>query len=226
MTFARWSRCIGQRVIVAALALVLLPGTIGGAVAQSVTPAAYPTTPDPAECVVAPVSLDALIATVGTPVPGEEIPVPEPATPEPFVVPPGEPADAETSAQVIATLHEVFACTNAGDFTRVYALFSDDFVREFFAQTPLTADVIAYLGAPPQPLPEDQQRIIVRFGEVRMLGDGRAGVVVVLDEPDDPRTEEPDYAILERVDGRWLVDEIHEDGGIAAATPESATPAQ
>ena len=39
------------------------------------------------------------------------------------------------------------------------------------------------------------------------------------DEPDDPRAEEPDYAILEEVDGRWLVDEIHEDPAPAAATP-------
>jgi hypothetical protein len=37
----------------------------------------------------------------------------------------------------------------------------------------------------------------------------------VLDEPDDPRTEEPDFVNLERVEGRWLVDEIHEDIGTA-----------
>ena len=35
--------------------------------------------------------------------------------------------------------------------------------------------------------------------------------VIVLDEPDDPRTAEPDFINLEREEGRWLVDEIHED---------------
>jgi hypothetical protein len=40
--------------------------------------------------------------------------------------------------------------------------------------------------------------------------------MIVLDEPDDPRTEEPDYAILEQVEGRWLGDELHEDAGTTA----------
>jgi hypothetical protein len=76
--------------------------------------------------------------------------------------------------------------------------------------------------APPTPLPEDQRRIIVRFGEVQLLPDGRAGLVTVLDEPEDPRTEEPDYLFLEQVDGRWLVDEVVEDGGAAAAASVAA----
>jgi hypothetical protein len=49
-------------------------------------------------------------------------------------------------------------------------------------------------------------------------------VIIVLDEPDDARSEEPDIAILEPVSGRWLVDEIHEDGG-AAGTPAISTQA-
>jgi hypothetical protein len=48
---------------------------------------------------------------------------------------------------------------------------------------------------------------------VELLPDGRARVEIILDEPDDPRTEEPDTVILLQVDGRWLVDEIHEDVG-------------
>ena len=46
---------------------------------------------------------------------------------------------------------------------------------------------------------------------MEFLPDGRARVVIVLDEPDDPRAEEPDTVILRKVDGRWLVDEIRED---------------
>jgi hypothetical protein len=172
--------------------------------------------PDPSDCVIEPLPVEEIAVILGTPVAGPS------AIATPFAPPAGEPADAETTADVIATLHQVFACANAGDRLRVASLFTDDFVRNFFGGVPLE-DLLDFLAIPPQPLPEDQKRIIIRFGEVQLLPDGRAGVVIVLDEPADPRTEEPDYAILERVEGRWLVDELHEDGG-AAATPATGTP--
>jgi hypothetical protein len=181
------------------------------AVAQIATPAAYPVAPDPNECVVDPTPIEEIAVTMGAPA-AEPIDV---ATP--FMPPRGEPADAETSDAVLATLRQVFACANAGDRLRVASLFTDDFTRNFFAGVPID-DLLGFLAIPPQPLPEDQKRIIVRFGEVQLLPDGRAGVVIVLDEPEDPRTEEPDFAILEQVGGRWLVDELHEDGG-ATGTP-------
>jgi hypothetical protein len=116
-------------------------------------------------------------------------------------------------------VHQVFACANAGDPSRVASLFTADFVRAFFGGAPLE-DVTAFLTASPQPLPEAQERIIVRIEDVQILPDGRAGVVIVLDEPDDPRPDEPDFVILELVGGRWLIDEIHEAGGaLAESTP-------
>jgi hypothetical protein len=111
----------------------------------------------------------------------------------------------------------------AGDPLRVAILYIDDFIRDFFGGVP-RQDLLDFLGTPPLPLPEDQKRIIVRIGEVQLLSDGRAAVVIVLDEPDDPRTEEPDFVNLERVEGRWLVDEIHEDIG-TAGTEAPGTPA-
>ena len=203
------------RILVLALLLSLVAAD--SALAQTATPAAYPVAPDPNECVIEPTPVEEIGAILGTPVaePGYS------ATP--FVPPAGEPADAETSAEVVATLRQVFACANAGDRLRVASLFTDDFTRNFFGGVPVE-DLLDFLAIPPQPLPEDQKRIIVRFGEVQLLPDGRAGVVIVLDEPEDPRTEEPDFAILEQVDGRWLVDELHEDGG-AAGTPAAGTPA-
>jgi len=201
----------------AILALSLTVSGAGSARAQTPSAATYPVAPDPAECVVAPASVDEIAAILGTP---GALPA---ASPAPFVIPAGAAADAETAAEVIATLRQVFACANAGDPLRFASLFTDDFVRDFFGGVTLD-DVRGFLASPPQPLPEDQKRVIIRFGDVQLLPDGRAGVVIVLDEPDDPRTEEPDYAILERGEGRWFVDEIHEDGG-AAATPASGTPA-
>jgi hypothetical protein len=100
----------------------------------------------------------------------------------------------------------------AGDPLSVASLYTDDFIRDFFGGVP-RQDLLDFLGSPSQPLAEDRKQIIVRIGEVQLLSDGRAGVVIVLDEPDDPRTEEPDFVNLERVEGCWLVDEIHEDIG-------------
>ena len=144
--------------------------------------------------------LAVLAATPATPVA---------ATPE-TVDAQGMPADAATADAVRATLLQVFACANAGDPLRFASLYSDQFLRDFFGGVP-QADLEAFLGMPAQPLPAEQRRIIRGVGDVELLPDGRARVVIILDEPDDPRTEEPDTVILRQVDGRWLVDEIHED---------------
>jgi hypothetical protein len=104
----------------------------------------------------------------------------------------------------------VFACANAGDPLRFASLYTDLFLRDFFGGVP-QADLETFLGMPPQPLPAEQQRIIRGMENVELLPDGRARVVIILDEPDDPRTEEPDTVILRQIGGRWLVDEIHED---------------
>jgi hypothetical protein len=174
------------------------------AFAQSATPQVFPATPEASECVVAPLAVAEVGDLLATPAAESS-----PATPEAFAMPSGEPADAETAAAVVATLRQVFACANAGDPLRFTSLFTDDFIREFYAGVP-PDQVLGFLSGEPQPLPAEQRRVILDVGEVEVLEDGRAGVVIVLDEPDDPRTEEPDYAILEEVDGRWLVDEIHE----------------
>jgi hypothetical protein len=199
-------RTLGVPILMLLLSLVPADSTM----AQTGTPAGYPTAPDPGQCVIESASIEEITAILGTPV-AEPI---ESSTP--FVPPAGSPADAETTAEVVATLHQLFACANAGDPLRVASHFTDDFVRDFFGGAP-RQDLLDFLATPPQPLPGDQQRIIVRIEEVQLLPDGRAGVVIVLDEPDDPRSEEPDFVILQQVEGRWLVNEIHEDGGSTGA---------
>jgi hypothetical protein len=199
-------------------AVALLLAGVGGnlALSQPATPALFPLAPDPADCRVAARPLDDVVRVVGTPGP-ETLAEASPVPATPFALVGGEAADAETTREVEAALRQLFACVNAGDYLRVYALFTDDFVRDFFAGTPLTGDVIAFLAAPPRPLPVAEQRIIRAIGDVRLLPDGRAGVVMILDEPDDPRREEPDIVILRNVSGHWLVDEIHEDAASVSA---------
>jgi hypothetical protein len=205
-----------RKLSVPILMLLFCLAATGSTPAKPATPEAYPVAPDPSECIAQPASSEEIATILGTA-------VPEPAgSPVPFVIPPGRPADPETSAEVIATLRQLFACANAGDALRVASFYTDDFVRDFFGGVPL-GDLLEFLAAAPEPEPEAQKRIIIRFGQVQILPGGRAGVVIVLDEPDDPRIEEPDFAILEQVDGRWLVDEIHEDP-VAASTLVTGTP--
>ena len=154
---------------------------------------------------------------MGTPV----AELPDSATP--FVPPAGEPADPDTSSEVIATLHQVFACANAADPLRVASLFTETSCGSSSAVC-RSRTSSSFSPFRRSRCLTDQKRIIIRFGEVQLLPDGRAGVGIVLDEPADPRTEEPDYVILEYVEGRWLVDELHEDGG-TAGTQVAGTPA-
>lgn len=139
----------------------------------------YPFAPDPKACTVTPRSVDSIVAAVGSP--AEVVDQME------SILPQGTRASAKISEAVTDTIVQLFACTNAGDFLRVYAFFSDRFLQQFFTGTPLTAEVIAYISAPPQPLPSDQLRIIASIGEVRLLDDERAVVDVVVDEPGAPR---------------------------------------
>ena len=204
------------RCAVAALLVLVLVAPRGDAIrAQTPPPAVYPVTPDPQDCLVEPAPLEGVINVLQTPVPAT------PAGATPPVPPLSVPADAEVASDVVATLYEVFACANAGDPLRVSSLFTADFMRAFYGDASLE-EVAGFLVRPPEPLPEEQRRVIVAIGTVQMLPDGRAGVAIALDEPDDPRAEEPDYAILEQVVGRWLVDEIHEDGGAGLGTPTPA----
>jgi sulfur carrier protein ThiS len=192
-------------VLVGAVVLgMLLPC---GARAQSqemATPGPFPQAPDAAACVTEALTVEDVLAALSAPAA-----TPAVATPD-VVVERGTAADAATADAVKATLLQVFACANAGDPLRFASLYTDSFLRDFFGGVP-QADLEAFLGLEPQPLPAEQRRIIRGIGDVELLPDGRARVVIILDEPDDPRTEEPDTVILRQVEGRWLVDEIRED---------------
>ncbi len=178
-----------------------------GALAQEMaTPGPFPQTPAPEACVAEALTVEDVLAALE----GASA-TPSIATPD-AVAGQAMAADAETADAVKAALLQVFACANAGDPLRFASLYTDQFLRDFFGGVP-QADLEAFLGMLPQPLPDEQQRIIRGVGDVELLPDGRAQVVIILDEPDDPRTEEPDTVILRQVDGRWLVDEIHEDAG-------------
>lgn len=181
-----------------------------GASTPVASPEAWPQTPDPAACVIAPSSADAILAVLDAAATPAAMLAATPAATPLALTAPGEPADAATTEAVHQTLYQLFACANAGDPLRFASFYTDPFLVEFFGGAP-RGDLEAFLATPAQPLPDEERRIIRGIGDVELLADGRARVVIVLDEPSDPRTDEPDTVLLREVDGRWLVDEIHEN---------------
>jgi hypothetical protein len=131
----------------------------------------------------------------------------------------GEPADAATVAAVTAVARELEACTNAGDLARSLALFTDDLVRRIAPPPGTTAaDVRAYLARPATPLPAEQRVPPATLRDVRVLPDGRVGVVAT-----GPPPGVTAFIVFARVGDRWLADEFIVIEG--AGTPTAATPA-
>jgi hypothetical protein len=154
--------------IVAGAVLAIIALAPGLTLAQEGTPTPDFVIPDPAECQIAPRSIDSIVTTFATPVAGT-----------PIVVKPGEdvatgqPADAETVAAVTALAREVTACGNLGDYRRVFALYTDTGLRVFAADRGMTAEQLAgALAATPVPLPEASWQG-VRVRDVRIQSDGR-----------------------------------------------------
>ena len=203
--------------VLLAAVLALAVGQAAAVAAQDATPGAFPLTPDPLECTIAPRLVAAIIALAGTP--GADQAVPPTASPPPFVPPAGAPADAATVAAVTATVRAVVACANARNTRALLALATDDYVRRFLAgRDPADPAFVAALGATPVAEPPEGWTTLVRLAWVRVLPDGRVGALVVLDRPQDPRPEEPTFVVLAPRGDRWLIDEVATD------VPDAGTP--
>jgi hypothetical protein len=106
------------------------------------------------------------------------------------------------------------ACYNAGDYPRVLALFSDDFLRRGLAAgallQPAAFDV---LEQPPAPEPDEWRERLPTVRDVRVLADGRVGAVVggptaIVDPGCRVEGDEfPVFVIFVAADGGWLIDE-------------------
>ncbi|MDQ3224887.1 MAG: hypothetical protein M3Q75_15650 [Gemmatimonadota bacterium] len=194
-------RCL-LTIIVAPFSLMVLGAS--GAAAQDGSPVAGLDVPSAAECTVAPRAADEL-RTLFREVAATPVPTSAEASPTPAVPPTGAPADPQTVAEISATWRQYLACLNAGDQTRMFALFSDDMVRRQFVVDlafGVTEDALfAYLAATPVPLLPDQFVPFVPFADVRVLSDGRVAVVGPGEQG------RGDVRIFVKEGGRWLVDE-------------------
>lgn len=191
-----------------ALCCLLLAGTVPAIVtAQPVTPT--PDVPAPEECTTAPRTLEELQGLVATPLP-ETMPATPAATPG--------PVDAATEAAVRAVIRELIACSNAGDFWRVLALYSDRYVRAYVAQLveaitgqpgPMT-EAIYQRFAGNHPLAPESRLVILGFGPSEWLPDGRIAVVVIGDDPVDSEPAGPTRFILVAQSGQWRIDDFED----------------
>jgi plastocyanin len=204
------------RLLAALTVLSMLLFAHPAVIAQNATPAAGEVI-DPAECQVEPRTTEELQQLVGAANEGTE------ATPgaEQAGTMQGEDADEATVQAVTQTYRELIACLNGGQFLRVYALYTDDYLRRTLADSGIDPE---QLQATPSP---DQQETAALAGisDVRQLAGGQVTArVETISVPDGVATVI--QAVLEPVEDRLLIaDETVVDA--AAATPESAgaTPA-
>jgi hypothetical protein len=186
--------------------------------AQPASPAAGEVI-DPAECQVEPLSDEFLARLAGTPV-SEASPTTEVAgSPAPFTAPEGEPAGEAEIEAVTATMREVVACLNAGDYRRAYALYTENYLLRVFAGQ--SADLSQSTPVPNEAV---MQNALVGVTDVILLEDGRIGARIELATGPDA-LEVLLYSVFAQVDDRWLIDEetaldATEEGG----TPTGGTP--
>ncbi|MDP9369397.1 MAG: cupredoxin domain-containing protein [Chloroflexota bacterium] len=174
--------------LVGAIALLVSFGGGISAWAQQGTPV-LGEVPDPSLCQVQPRAPEAIQQLVGTPMAGKAAtPIAQEgnASPTPFVQPEGQEADQQTVDQVAATVRELVACLNAGDYLRAWALYTDDYIlRNFAARGPLGVDAVEDLAATPVPVVQEQQIAFVGVINARMLADGRVGAIVETNDPSE-----------------------------------------
>ena len=170
------------------------------ALAQEASPAAGEVI-DPAECQIEPLSDEFLSQLAGTPETTAGATPEVAGSPEAFTEPEGEPAgDAEVEA-VTMTAREVVACLNSGDYRRVYALYTEDYLRRT-----LVGGSINLAQATPRPDQMPSQTALVGVSDVVVLEDGRLGARVALATGPEG-LQVVLYSVYAQVGDRWLIDE-------------------
>jgi hypothetical protein len=196
----------GGGVLAAAMLTAAIP-----AVAQDASPAAGASG---AACTVEPRDVEELIGFYFGPE-GTPLATPTITTVESEAeLPQGEPVDPAVEEAVNATVTELFACFDAGQYARAFALMTDDMARQFGPDlsnpdedTPeeVRALLEAQLaGTPVADEPGMEQGASTDAGrgrDIRVLDGGRVGGVWTI-------YGDSVFIVLEQQDDRWLLDEI------------------
>jgi hypothetical protein len=199
----------------AALVLLLVAGLMAStqfAHAQDATPVIDLATPTADECTVDPHTADEVEGLVGST--GEataEIDLATPntdaATPTPFIAPEGTPVtegDAFDAIDEVVT--QFYACQNANDTMRMFALMTDEFVVRTIQEGDIDPAAFANTGTPTTDMVASEQVTIDVNGVIEIEAD-IYGVNVVGIEGSSGE-EFTDYLIVVRDGDRYLIDEL------------------
>jgi hypothetical protein len=200
--------------VVASLFVVLL-ATSGSSplpfhrLQESTPTVSLPATPSPDACAVAPREAEAIRELLGPPEP-IAYPTTDPEAPATRMIeiPVGQPGDPGIEAGVVTTVYEFFACSNAGDMRRAFALGTDHYIQHYGGSGSLTDEDIAFLTGDPVPVPAEFHTAVIAVTNITVFVDGRAGAFVTIDTPFEGLATE--YTILAWQGKRWLIDEVIE----------------
>jgi hypothetical protein len=204
-------RFIRSAGIPCALATFLLIGATARVVARSDASLTFPIHPEPAACQVAPRPVEDLIPILTT----ESEATSDAATPDEATIPLGYPAGRERALEVTATLTEIMACLNAGDFLRAMALFTDDGLRRFMgpwaAEGPWTEADVRQFATTAVPLAADEQQTLLGVANVARLDDGRLTAFALIDDPFEASGQpQALFLYFAYQDSRWRIDDFSE----------------
>jgi hypothetical protein len=122
------------------------------------------------------------------------------ASPTPFVMPEGQPVDDAADAEIEVLYQHLIACLNAGDYLRVYALYTDDYLTRN-----LSEEVLDNLGATPVPVEESTQSSFGGVLDARLLDNNRIAALISVS---NPQTGDIIISsILERKEDRLRIDD-------------------
>jgi hypothetical protein len=175
--------------------------------ATPTVPTATPVAVSASDCTVEPRTVAALAEIVTVEDIARSTPVAEPG---PYTKPQGRPADAETVAGITATIRQLVACVDAGDFMRFLALFDENALRRYSASLGLPLDPNDELLTPNPTT--NTQIALGPIEDVLVLLDGRVSALAHL--PNQPSGTNRDsggldlHIIFVRQNDRWLIDEL------------------
>lgn len=130
-------------------------------------------------------------------------------------LPDAKPATVAMIGQIKRTVRELVACGNAGDLLRIWAFFTDDFVRGVAADQGALFNGTVLLARSRAQL--DRRDPMPSIGDEENLGDGRlsARVTVPAGSPIDTVASRAGVVevIFIQENGRWRIDEISGNDG-------------
>ncbi len=203
-------------VVLSLLVAVCLAVSTQFAAAQDATPEIDLASPTPDECITQPRSaeeIEGLIGSTGEATAQVDLATPntEGATPTPFVAPEGTPlAEGETATAISEVVTQFYACENANDTLRMFALMTDAFVVRTVENGNIDPAALANQGTPSTGVVASEQVTIAVNGILEIESD-LYGVNVVGIEGSSGE-EFTDYLIVVRDGDRYLIDDLQNLG--------------